>query len=294
LSDLFVAMIVLERPAILRPEALIAELRRQRPDFPGKIEVSGRPEVGGGFLLALGSDLLTVVALDAPLRAGMLDAAIAANALWPEAGRVLCKHRAHVIVASLRKPGDFAGRLAAAAGVTRVCAAIAVLTLSLGVYWMPSEAVHEANTFRAAAAKMSEGDWPIDLWVRLRLFKGKVEGRAVSIGFATIGLAGFVGREIEFEPAFLPPAIVAQWVRGTALYLLAQGPALKHGDTLGVGPMERIRIEHADKSECASLPISRLTPRLRGESDPILTFPPLPPPSRGVEATAFADQNGLI
>jgi Domain of unknown function (DUF4261) len=123
---------------------------------------------------------------------------------------------------------------------------------------MPSEAIHEANTF-GAAAKMSEGDWPIDLSVRLRLFNGKVEGRAVSIGCAITGLAGFVGREIEYEPAFLPPVIVAQWVRGAALYLLTQGPALKHGDTLGVDPTERIGIEHADKSECASLPISRLT-----------------------------------
>jgi hypothetical protein len=63
-----------------------------------------------------------------------LDAAIAANSLWPEAGRVLCRRRVHVIVAILRKAGRIADRLAAAAGVTRVCATIAVSTLPLGVY----------------------------------------------------------------------------------------------------------------------------------------------------------------
>lgn len=253
----FIAALVLERPADLRPQALIAELRRQRPDRSGKIEIRGEAGAADGLLLKLGSDLLTVAAVDAPLPAGTLDAAIAGNLLWPDAGRVLFRHRAHVTVTSLQKPKDCAGRLTAAASVTGVCAAIAVLTAPIGVYWGPSETVCEANHLRAAAAKMAAGDWPIDFWVRLRLLKGKAEGGAMATGCATIGLASFIGREIEFEPAFLPPGIAAQWVRATALYLLTQGPAPEHGETLGMSATGRVGIEDAGEDKPERLPNSR-------------------------------------
>jgi hypothetical protein len=258
--NVFVAMLALERPAKLKPEAVVAELRAQRPDFPGEITITaGASGAGGGVLLTLGSEPVSIMSLDASLPPGTLDRATADNLFWPDSGRIMARHRAHVIVASLRELTDLASRLAAAESVTRVCAAIAKLTSCIGIYWVPSESAIEPGKFQAEAARMGKDNWPISIWVRLHPFKGlDSKDGAVTIGCATMGLSIFVGREIEFEPALRPLGVVAQRVQGTIFYLLAGGRPLKDGDTLGAEATERIRIALADKGRRIDLPIFRL------------------------------------
>jgi hypothetical protein len=254
-------MLLLEQPAKLDIEGIVAEIRRKFPDFSEKVEgnMGAPPGGGGGLTLTMGSNPIAVMPMGAPLPIGTLDQATAGNVLWPDAARVLSRHHAHVIVASLQKqPHEIADRVTAAANVTRVCAAIASITSSLGIYWTTSETAFEIKRFQATTAPMSGGKCPIDVWVRLHLFKGNPNGKAIPIGCATMGLSSFVGREIEFEPSLLSPGIIAQRVQGTIAYLLARGPVLQHGDTLGVSETERIRIEHADKGQHVNLPIYRL------------------------------------
>jgi Domain of unknown function (DUF4261) len=210
-------------------------------------------------MLTMGPTQIVVMPIGAPLPAGTLDQATTGNVLWPDAARVLSRHRAHVIIASLQSaPHEIADRVTAAANVTRVCAAIASIASSLGIYWTTSETAFEIKAFQAIASLMSGKKWPIDVWVRLHVFKGNSNSKASSIGCATMGLSSFVGREIEFEPSLLPPGIVAERVQGTIDYLLARGPVLQHGDTLGVNETERIRIEHGDRGQHVDLPIYRL------------------------------------
>jgi hypothetical protein len=254
-------MLLLEQPAKLDREGIVAAIRRKYPDLSEKLEgnIGTPPSGGGGLMLTMGSNPIVVMPIGAPLPVGTLDQATTGNVLWPDAARVLSRHHAHVIVASLQKPPhEIADRVTTAANVTRVCAAIASITSSLGIYWTTSETAFEIKRFQATTAPMSGGKRPIDVWVRLHLFKGNPNGKAIPIGCATMGLSSFVGREIEFEPSLLPPGIVAQRVQGTIAYLLEQGPVLKHGDTLGVSETERIRVEYADQGRHVNTPIYRL------------------------------------
>ena len=58
----------------------------------------------------------------------------------------------------------------------------------------------------------------------------------------TTGLSAFVDREIEFQPSAKPPDLLASRLIGTIRYLLAKGPVLNDGDTLGISENERIRV----------------------------------------------------
>ena len=247
MADSYIAMVALERPAGLQAGAVIGQLKRQSPSMSIE-EAGGAPSSGGAFILKLDEVLVTVMQVDAPMPSGTLDQATTGNLLWADSAKALAAHRAHAIVASLRTPSDLPGRVAAASAVTQVCAAIAALSSAIGVYWIPSEAVYEAGQFQAAA-QSPEGALPIELWVRLHFVANERQGQRPLIGCFTTGLASFVGREIEFQAAALPPPTVAERVLGTAQYLLSHGLVLKHGDTLGISSTERIRVEHVNEGQ---------------------------------------------
>ena len=151
-------------------------------------------------------------------------------------------------------------KIAGQAGdLTIVTAALCDIAPALGVYWCSGDVVTKPEHFQEGALGSSTGTPPVDSWLQLRFFKGTLENGRPGVGMMTTGLMPFVGREIEFPPAELHPSVVVQRVIGTAHYLLANGPVVDHGHTIGISNSEAIRVRHLDRGHFAPRPVYELT-----------------------------------
>jgi hypothetical protein len=153
----------------------------------------------------------------------------------------------------------FADSIQQAGEVTMMAAALCDIVPALGVYWCSGDTVTRPEHFQEAAAGFANGKPPVEGWLQLRLFKGKAGNGRPGVGMMTTGLMPFAGREIEFPPAELHPNIVAEKVIGMASYLLAKGPVVDHGHTIGISNDEAIRVRHLDRGRFTPRPVYELT-----------------------------------
>ena len=263
MNDRFLAMLALSAPAAVTGEALAADLARRAPKLAPEITpfAPRSASAGNAVLLQVGGTMLTVMFIDTPLPGGTLDRAIQrAQRLWPEAAARLAAHRAHAVVGVLTKGEGFPATRAAAEHVTLAAAALSELLPTIGVYWCAAGKVIEAKQFRDYAAQIPAGQAPLDAWLQLNWLQGPPTAKGEpTCAIVTTGLQPFIGREIEFQPAAVPPQVMTERVIGTALYLLAQGPVLKDGEALGVSAAERIAIRHAPRGQRPDVPVLALT-----------------------------------
>lgn len=264
MTDRFIAMLALERPAAAGADQLAAQIKRQFPNAvpAGKsVEVrSSQAAPDGPIIMDLGGTLITVLFIDKPIPEEALSNAIRVDRMWPEAAQRLATHRAHAIVATLSEAEGFEQARTGAQTVTLAAAALCALMPTIGVYWDAGDTVVEASRFRESAQAMTQGRIPADMWIQFLWLDGpKTPAGERTLAVVTTGLAPFVGREIEFQPAPLPPAVIAERVLGTIVYLLMNGPVLNDGDTLGVSESERIRTRHRPSGQRPNLPIMALS-----------------------------------
>jgi hypothetical protein len=140
----FTAVLLLERPEKLSFRQLRAELMRIAPQ--AVLGGWGGPSVEPGIeMLSLNGEDLSVLVVDAPAPAAVLQPGPFANPLWPDAEREAAHHKAHIAIVGLRDPVDRRAALAKARAVTLLAAAIARLVPAIGVAW-----VDGANLVRAA------------------------------------------------------------------------------------------------------------------------------------------------
>jgi hypothetical protein len=260
----FVAMIPLARPSAVSSELLIAAVRRRFPAFKGQISAPGKdgPQDAGGnsHLIQIGGTTAAIMSIDAPLPPGELDRAFAAaDLVWPDARATVAPHTAHIIVGNITGASDCLGAVRCAGELSLLTAALCDLAPALAVYWGSGTVITRPQDFQEGAARFLSGTPPVDSWVQLQLLKGTTEDGLPGVAMTTTGLASFVGREIEFLPAKLHPAVVGQRVIGTAAYLLMNGPVLEHGHTLGVSKDEAIRVRHLDRGRRTNGPVYELS-----------------------------------
>ena len=242
------AMLALEQPSLVRAEKLIEVLLQNLPGLPvapSAIEPRRQPGelASESYLLDVGGTVITVMFLDQPTPPGTYDFAVKYSLHWPDAATQLQREKSHAIVATLSEPTDFAGAVQSATLVTLVSAAVAALTPCIGVYWATGETVTERDGFIEAAARLTNGQFPIETWVQLALFAGEpAQPGETTVAAVTTGLSTFGIREIEFQPTALPPATLASRLIGAIQYLLTEGPVFKSGDTFGVNESESIRV----------------------------------------------------
>jgi hypothetical protein len=252
------AFVVLRQAMAVTPDRLLEAVRNGFPALAPQVAVvkAGAAE-GAGFIVRVGAVAVTVISVPQPIPPGTLDQAIALTRTWPEAARSLNPHRAHIIVGSLQPATDHAGAVAQARAVSAITSAICAFTPAIGVYWSPGEVVTEAAVFRD---EIGSKEFPIEAWVSFFWLDGPRTARGErTLAVFTTGLLPFVGREIEFRPAPLPPAVIAERVLGTIHLLLANGPILNDGDTVGISATERIRVRHADRGQRQGVPILSLS-----------------------------------
>jgi hypothetical protein len=101
---------------------------------------------------------------------------------------------------------------------------------------------------------MTPGMLPMPELIRPRWFPGEVAGRQAP-GLVTLGLAPFVGREVEHPPTGEPPGPVYERALNLCLYLMRAGPVIKDGDTVGQTEAQRITVRLAERD---GVPVYRL------------------------------------
>lgn len=281
----FMTMIALERTEFADVREVIAALKATSPDLraealgaaPNSTEASVAPN-----LIRIGGTVFALMLIDKPLPADVLERPLAYNRGWPEAGQVLGGQKAHIVAAVFKSEEGFVGVRQSAMDLTHLTAALCRSHPVLGVVWTEANTLVPPAKVLEAAQLLTSGQFPLDLWLQIHPYPPpSIPETEQVLGFATEGLAGFIGREIEFQPTHLPPQETAMRVVNIAQYLLAQGAVLADGHTLGLTETEKVRVRHRSEAARPGLPILELT--LEQED-------PKPAPLPGLGGTPMSPQ----
>lgn len=201
----------------------------------------------GSNLLKIDETILTVIPVAAPAPPGSFDRAIRTEKMWPEAGQEFGRHKAVVIVSTLRAFSDFAGAMDAALCVTMTITALNDLMPVIGLYWHSSETLCSSASVREMGLALGRAELPIGIWLKMHLFRGEPEpqmGGKPPVGMLVIGLRPFVGRELELVPSHRDVMTTTNGAIDLATYLLKKGPVLKEGHTATIGNSKNVRISY--------------------------------------------------
>ncbi|MET1412191.1 DUF4261 domain-containing protein [Roseibium sp. HPY-6] len=272
MSDRFMTMLALESPNFAEGREVIAALKSFAPNVPAEALGLQETETGSPtHLVKIGQTVLAIMYVDQPLPADAIDRPLAYNQTWPGAKAEMQKHSAHVIAAVFKSDESFGGQRQSAVDLTLLTAALIKSHPVLSVIWTAGNTISAPSVVFEALKQISEQSFPLDLWLQVYPYRPpSIPETEKVIGFVTEGLLPFVGREIQFEPAPMPPQDVASRVLNIALYLLSHGPVLKDGETLGMSEEEKIHIRHMPEGAQPGVPILQLMlgrlDRERGES----------------------------
>lgn len=260
----FTAALLLEKQVKLSFGQLRAELKRIAPQavLEGLDGPAADPAIDPGIeMLSLNGEKLSVLAVDGPAPAAVLQSGPFANPLWPNAEKEVAHHKAHIVIVAFQDPIDRDAALVKARAVTLLAAVIARLVPAVGVTWADG-----ANLVRAAAfAEMTKnigqpGANAVPFWVRIMLARGEAgPGGKPTMKAGTLGLRIFGLRELEYAPAPLDPGFIMQHAYSTSEYLLSSGKRLADGETIGVGGQAGFTVSHADAGDLVSFPVARLS-----------------------------------
>ncbi|MEO3474323.1 DUF4261 domain-containing protein [Roseomonas sp. CAU 1739] len=245
----FIAYVALSAAARVSGPAVATKLAERYPEWARTaqaIEASGVADAPAGFLLLVGEQKLLVSFIDAPLPADCFqdDAHQRLWVGWEAAARA---QRAHVIVANLDTASDAPGKVQAAAPVFATAATLCELVPeTLGVSWAASALFIAPDAIRQAAAAMRPDQLPVSELIKPCWYAGEPPDRQ-SLGLLTMGLAPFVGREIDHPPTGEQPSIIYNRCLNLALYLMRSGPVIRDGDTVGQTPTQRIVVRFGER-----------------------------------------------
>jgi len=269
----FITYLPLETPGTLSAAETMAAFKALIGAAPMTIEDRGPLDngPGPGFVVTVNGMAVTVLFMDFPLPEDAWQSAAAASLTWRDAAEALRGTRAHVVLALLEDPPDHPFALNGAAAVTLLAAAIARRLPASAVVFTEADTIQPADTLPDLAAAFLQGRMPVMLWTRLAFLRGP-EGAAgrPTVGAVTFGLAAFIGREIELEPAPLEPAGIAERLLGLCQYLIVNGPIIQDGETVGLTHEEKIRVRWTDQGTRPGVPV--LLMRLE-TADPALAEP---------------------
>lgn len=282
MTDRFMTMLALERADFADGREVVAALKSFAPNVPAEALGEQQSEASTPTnLVKIGQTVFAVMYINKPLPPDATERPLAYNQNWPEAKAAFQQHRAHVVAAVFQGGEGFAAARQSAVDLTLLTAALIQSHPVLGVLWTAGNTVAKPEGVFDALKKISEQSFPLDFWLQITPYRPPSipQGEQV-LGFVTEGLQPFVGREIQFEPASLPPQELASRVLNIAHYLLAQGPVLQDGETLGMSETEKVRIHHKAEGARPGVPILEL---VLEQAD----TPAAPPPRPGAGRATF-------
>lgn len=258
----FITYLALGDVAAVDAETLADRYRTLYGDEAYSIQAAPRngPDVAGDALVVTMDQMpVTVMFVDKPLPADSYQEAIVLDLIWPEAGEIMRGHGAHAIVALLNDPQDHLDNLNGAAAVTLVAGALASLLPTVALVSTEGRVIMKPDMFGPLATALARHEVPVPFWTSLAFVKGEQQTAGQElVGAVTYGLLPFVGRELEFLPAPLPPADVAQRLIGLCQYLIMNGPVIKDNDTVGLTPDEKIATRYRSEGRRQGAPIIEL------------------------------------
>jgi Domain of unknown function (DUF4261) len=237
------AFILLDRPIAPDMNAVVAAIQARHPgtavDLPDG-------QGAASLLIRCAGEIIVVMNIQAPLPR---DERVLSTAsiLWPEARSAFDRHRAHLIVTTMRE--DLHPLTAARIKTAVVGGLIASTPGCLGVVW-GSRVAHPAQRWldlsRDAFAPYPQ--FPFMLWIGIHPFRD-----GPTTGAITYGLSSLVGREIEFEGNEL--ASIIDKVAGLAAYLIERGSMIPEGHTFGASETERFKVQHTTSRRFNNTPV---------------------------------------
>jgi len=229
-------MVALGKGAKVSPVAIQNDLKSAFASLPAPSTAEKKDST---FALRIGGADVFFGLMPAPIPWSDLEGPCTRNRLWPNAASELRSHWGHAIV-SVFEECEPIERLrvltAATAALVGTCSAV------VGVYWCDSRVVMPPRMFREIAVGTSREGFPLDIWLDLHIGKdaeGKIAGY-------TMGMTALGHMELETWSSIEPPGELRDRFLGLACYLLANGPVIRDGDTIGEDEKERIKVVYSD------------------------------------------------
>src|SRR5262245_13604545 len=194
-------------------------VKEHKPEFP--------------MILPAGGDLIFGMDMDFafPER---LDSAAQHAYWWPNALADIARHTSHVFVScSWSKHSRLDAHIR---HLALVCALVDQLPV-IGVVWR--SVLMQPDTLKGEFARLQKGELPFSAWVLIQ-FSKQPNG---NILISTLGMRDFECMEIETESS-LPLDQTYDLVRKFGSYILAKGPVVKDGETMGLSEEQRIKVRH--------------------------------------------------
>lgn len=216
-------LVALERPELPDFARVAAWYTEHFPDAAPPVMAAATHNL---LTLTLGEYTAAATLVPRPIPAGQLAGPAEAAWYWPEAAAALERHTAHLLVTLV----DEGGRtLEKAITLTRLTAALAATTPSVGVFWGPGRLVHPPAAFIDQASTASEHNLPLFLWIDFR-----VEAVAGGIRLFTTGLEALGAQELEVAHYVGDASELVGFVYNVAHYILERRKTIGEGDTIGL------------------------------------------------------------
>ena len=248
----WLTLIALERPMLPAFESVAALYAERYPDAPPLKLASATDSL---LALTLGEFTAAATLVPRSIPWSQLEGPAETAWYWPGAAEALREHAAHLLVTLVDEGGKAIDK---AIAVTRLTAALAATTPSVGVFWGQGRLVHPPVAFLEQAAAMRGDNMPLFLWVDFRV--ERIDGGGVRL--FTTGLDALGGVEIEAPRFDGHPQLLVKYVYNIAHYQLERRKVIKEGDVIGLtddvqatarrgtsmlgGEMEVIRLEFED------------------------------------------------
>jgi hypothetical protein len=227
---MIMATLLLDRPADVDYRLLA-----QRVGEPLELNLKLAEEHKPGFPMALVTDGAVIMGMriDAPYPA--LNSVAQFAYWWPNAATEAARSTSHVlVVCNWPKYSRFDAHMRHLILVRELVEQLPVI----GVLW--GSALVQADKFKGEFAHMQKNSVvPFSLWVLIQFSKQPNGNTLIS----TLGMRDFEQMEIETESA-LPFDQTFDLVRKFGSYILANGPVVKDGETIGLTAEQRIKVCH--------------------------------------------------
>ena len=189
----------------------------------------------------IGSAEVALGMMPAPIPWPDLAETCATSMLWPDAEETVKAHKAHIVVTAFGELTPIELSIC----LTQVTAAVMHATpTALGVQWWNAMQLVPKALFNQFALEVLPKGPPIHIWVGLRA--GPDESGRTS-GFTT-GLAALGHMEFETKNSPTSPSELRELFFTLCDYIIANGPVILDGNTVGGKADEKIRVVYSDSS----------------------------------------------
>lgn len=244
----WLAMVALEDEQLPATNDLAQFLRSRWPEEPEIAEVSQKGNVVT-FRVGKAAAALTLIPL--PIAAPYLTGPCACAWYWPEAAEEMENHQAHIMVMLLDETHDAVGKSML---LTRLVAAIADQSNSLGIFWGPAHLVHSPKALLDTCQEMSRDNMPLYLWIDFRIER-EDDGR---LRLFTTGLEAFGHQELEVTGYEGQVVSLREAVYNVAHYILEGKKRVEDGHVMGLADQTEITVRHLPSMLDESKPVTRL------------------------------------